>query len=51
MAGFIHASGAFAELTPWESWVPTGGVEVKGKGRMETAMLEFEPEWELEVAF
>ncbi len=49
VAGAIHASGAFAAMTPWENWVPTGGVDVKGKGHMETFVLEFDPDWELEL--
>ncbi|KXZ51208.1 hypothetical protein GPECTOR_13g695 [Gonium pectorale] len=36
--GGIHASAAAAALLPDESWAPTGGVDVKGKGRMETFM-------------
>lgn len=32
-AGRIHVSQAFASLLPNERWLPTGGVEVKGKVR------------------
>jgi class 3 adenylate cyclase len=31
-AGHIHASQATRDLVPHEHWIPTGGVEVKGKG-------------------
>jgi len=31
-AGHIHASQATRDLAPHEHWIPTGGVEVKGKG-------------------
>ncbi|KAG2486835.1 hypothetical protein HYH03_014518 [Edaphochlamys debaryana] len=41
-AGAVHVSGdTFALLTaPHMGWVPTGGVEVKGKGRMDTFVWE-----------
>ena len=38
--GAIHVSQATRELLPSESWVATGGVEVKGKGWMQTHILE-----------
>ncbi|KXZ51758.1 hypothetical protein GPECTOR_11g202 [Gonium pectorale] len=34
--GAIHASQATYELLRHEAWAPTGGLEVKGKGRMQT---------------
>ena len=37
--GMIHASQATRDLTSQESWVPTGGVEAKGKGLVETYLL------------
>ncbi|GIL71647.1 hypothetical protein Vretifemale_2170, partial [Volvox reticuliferus] len=36
VAGCIHASEAAMRQLPNEAWVPTGGIEVKGKGRMST---------------
>jgi len=38
-AGHIQASEATRDLLPQEDWVATGGVEVKGKGTMETFLL------------
>ncbi|PNH05888.1 Atrial natriuretic peptide receptor 2 [Tetrabaena socialis] len=38
-AGAIHVSQATRDLCPDEPWEPTGGVEVKGKGRMLTYLL------------
>jgi class 3 adenylate cyclase len=35
-AGHIHASQATRDLVPHEHWIPTGGVEVKGKGLVPT---------------
>ena len=37
--GRVHASPATAALTDQLEWEPTGGVEVKGKGAMETFLL------------
>ncbi|GLC70712.1 hypothetical protein PLESTF_001025500 [Pleodorina starrii] len=37
--GAIHVSAATRELVPEEPWEPTGGVEAKGKGLMETFLL------------
>ena len=37
--GCIHASDATHDLTPQEPWVGTGGIEVKGKGLMQTYTL------------
>ena len=37
--GHIHASLATRDLTPREPWTPTGGVEAKGKGHMQTFHL------------
>ncbi|KXZ55689.1 hypothetical protein GPECTOR_2g1239 [Gonium pectorale] len=37
--GAVHVSQSTRDLTPREDWVPTGGVEAKGKGRMETYLL------------
>lgn len=34
--GCIQVSDAFKSLVPHEEWEPTGGVQVKGKGLMET---------------
>ncbi|GLI68293.1 hypothetical protein VaNZ11_012654, partial [Volvox africanus] len=34
--GAIHVSAATRELLPEEHWVATGGVQVKGKGEMQT---------------
>ena len=34
--GCIHVSAATHALLPNEAWRPTGGVQVKGKGLMET---------------
>lgn len=34
--GKIHVSAAFAALLPSEQWEATGGLDVKGKGVMET---------------
>lgn len=36
--GCIHVSDAFAQLVPHEHWHCTGGVQVKGKGLMQTAL-------------
>jgi class 3 adenylate cyclase len=35
-AGHIHASRATRDHVPHEHWIPTGGVEVKGKGLVPT---------------
>ncbi|GIL79853.1 hypothetical protein Vretifemale_9015 [Volvox reticuliferus] len=37
--GAIHVSQATRDLTPVESWEPTGGVEAKGKGILQTYLL------------
>ena len=37
--GRIHVSKATRDLLTDEDWVPTGGVEAKGKGIMETFLL------------
>ncbi|GIL52659.1 hypothetical protein Vafri_8480 [Volvox africanus] len=37
--GAIHVSQATRDLVPWEPWEPTGGVQAKGKGLMETFLL------------
>ena len=37
--GLIHVSQATRNLTPAEAWISTGGVEAKGKGLMETYIL------------
>ncbi|GIL53829.1 hypothetical protein Vafri_9470 [Volvox africanus] len=34
--GAIHVSAATRELLPEENWVATGGVQIKGKGEMQT---------------
>jgi len=34
--GCVHVSDAFARLLPHEDWESTGGVQVKGKGMMQT---------------
>jgi hypothetical protein len=34
--GCIHVSDTFAKLLPKENWESTGGVQVKGKGLMDT---------------
>ncbi|KAL6761031.1 hypothetical protein V8C86DRAFT_2545790 [Haematococcus lacustris] len=34
--GCVHVSDAFAQLLPQEDWKSTGGVQVKGKGIMQT---------------
>mmetsp|Transcript_18127 Transcript_18127/g.50792 ORF Transcript_18127/g.50792 Transcript_18127/m.50792 type:complete len:120 (-) Transcript_18127:129-488(-) len=41
--GKIHASAATQSLLLHEKWVPTGQVEVKGKGLMETFLWTPEP--------
>ncbi|EFJ46089.1 guanylyl and adenylyl cyclase family member [Volvox carteri f. nagariensis] len=38
--GAIHVSKATRDLTPDEPWEPTGAVEAKGKGLMETYLLK-----------
>ena len=38
--GLIHASSCTKDLVPEENWVPTGGVEAKGKGVLDTFLLE-----------
>ncbi|KAG2501567.1 hypothetical protein HYH03_000073 [Edaphochlamys debaryana] len=38
-AGAIHVSQATRDLVPSEAWEPTGGVEAKGKGVLQTYML------------
>ena len=35
----VHASKATKDLLPGERWEPTGGVEAKGKGKMDTFLL------------
>ena len=52
--GMIHASQATRDLTSQESWVPTGGVQAKGKGLVETYLLSHDPDrlqnsWRLEL--
>ena len=37
--GRIHVSESTRALLPYEKWQATGGVEVKGKGVMETFFL------------
>ncbi|GIL52795.1 hypothetical protein Vafri_8471 [Volvox africanus] len=37
--GAIHVSQATRDLTPSEPWEPTGGVEAKGKGLLQTFLL------------
>ncbi|PNH08005.1 Soluble guanylate cyclase 88E [Tetrabaena socialis] len=39
-AGAIHISQATRDLVPQEAWEPRGGMEVKGKGLMETYFLK-----------
>ncbi|KAG2501537.1 hypothetical protein HYH03_000044 [Edaphochlamys debaryana] len=39
-AGAIHVSQATRDLVPSEAWEPTGGVEAKGKGLMQTYLLK-----------
>ncbi|GLI67990.1 hypothetical protein VaNZ11_012188, partial [Volvox africanus] len=39
MPGAIHVSQATRDLTPNEPWEPTGGVEAKGKGLLQTFLL------------
>ncbi|GIL78976.1 hypothetical protein Vretifemale_8354 [Volvox reticuliferus] len=41
--GRIQASAATHALVPDEDWEPTGGVQVKGKGIMETYLLKQNP--------
>ena len=53
-SGMIHASQATRDLTSQESWMPTGGVEAKGKGLIETYLLSHDPDrlrnsWRLEL--
>eukprot|EP00798_Chlamydomonas_sp_ICE-L_P008566 gene8566-33998_t len=36
--GCVHVSDTFGDLLPHEDWEPTGGVEVKGKGLMQTRL-------------
>ena len=43
--GRVHASPATAALTDQLEWEPTGGVEVKGKGAMETFLLADSSSW------
>ncbi|KAG2435681.1 hypothetical protein HXX76_006881 [Chlamydomonas incerta] len=38
-AGAIHVSKAVFDLVPGEAWEPTGGVQAKGKGQLETYLL------------
>ncbi|GFH22277.1 guanylyl and adenylyl cyclase family member [Haematococcus lacustris] len=40
--GCIHVSEAFRDMLPNEGWQPTGGVQVKGKGLMQTYLLNCE---------
>ena len=42
--GCIHVSETFAHLLPKERWESTGGVEVKGKGLMNTFLYVPKPE-------
>ena len=44
-SGRVHASPATAALTDQLEWEPTGGVEVKGKGAMETFLLADSSSW------
>ncbi len=37
--GLVHASAAFRDLVPHAPWQSTGGVHVKGKGKMHTFCL------------
>ena len=45
--GVIHVSAATRALLPpeedEEGWAPTGGVDVKGRGRMDTVRRCFQP--------
>ncbi|GLI68295.1 hypothetical protein VaNZ11_012656 [Volvox africanus] len=41
--GAIHVSAATRELLPEEHWVATGGVQVKGKGEMQTYLWRLPP--------
>ena len=52
--GMIHASQVTRDLTSQESWMPTGGVQAKGKGLVETYLLSHDPDrlqnsWRLEL--
>ncbi|KAG2501657.1 hypothetical protein HYH03_000161 [Edaphochlamys debaryana] len=38
--GAIHVSRETYDLVPGEDWQPTGGVEAKGKGRLQTYLLK-----------
>ncbi|GLC70690.1 hypothetical protein PLESTF_001022800 [Pleodorina starrii] len=38
--GAIHVSAATRDLVPGEAWEPTGGVEAKGKGVLQTYLLQ-----------
>lgn len=40
VAGRIHVSSALRAQLPQERWEATGGVQVKGKGLMETFLLQ-----------
>ncbi|KAG2435629.1 hypothetical protein HXX76_006832 [Chlamydomonas incerta] len=42
-AGAIHVSKAVFDLVPGEAWEPTGGVQAKGKGVLETYKLRPTP--------
>ncbi|GIL53838.1 hypothetical protein Vafri_9471, partial [Volvox africanus] len=41
--GAIHVSAATRELLPEENWVATGGVQIKGKGEMQTYLWRLPP--------
>ncbi len=38
--GRIHVSSAFAALLPQEKWEARGGLDVKGKGLMQTYLID-----------
>ncbi|KAL6760715.1 hypothetical protein V8C86DRAFT_2550409 [Haematococcus lacustris] len=40
MPSRIHATRAVRDLVPHEAWIPTGGVQAKGKGVMDTYWLD-----------
>ena len=39
----VHASAAVRDLLPHEPWAPTGGVQAKGKGILQTYVWGHEP--------
>ncbi|KAG2497797.1 hypothetical protein HYH03_004068 [Edaphochlamys debaryana] len=40
--GTLHVSEEVAKLLRHEAWVPTGGVDIKGKGRLETFVWQLD---------